>query len=83
MQSILWCAWPPPGRSLTVKIACGSNIDDIRGNAKIVAIYLYFLGNSITLNSLKFVIEGGVLCFSSPPKKFIKIGHRTWKIRSF
>jgi hypothetical protein len=32
---------------------------------------------------LKFVIEGGVLCFSSPPKKFIKIGHRTWKIRSF
>ena len=69
MQSILWCAWPPPGRSSTLKIACGSNIDDIRGNTKIIANYLYFLENSITVDSLKFCIEGGVLCFSSPPKK--------------
>ena len=53
-QSILWCAWPPPGRSSTLKIACGSNIDDIRGNASPIH-----------------------------QKNFIKIGHRTWKIRSF
>ena len=37
MESILWCAWPPPGRSSTLKIACGSNIDDIRGNTTLVA----------------------------------------------
>ena len=42
MQSILWCAWPPPGRSSTLKIACGSNIDDIRGNTMLVANCLYF-----------------------------------------
>ena len=42
MQSILWCAWPPPGRSSTMKTACGSNIDDIRGNTTLVANYLYF-----------------------------------------
>ena len=42
MQSILWCAWPPPGRSSTLKIACGSNIDDIRGNTTLVANCLYF-----------------------------------------
>ena len=69
MQSILWCAWPPPGRSSTLKIACGSNIDDIRGNTMFVAKCLYFLENSITINSLKFCFEGGGLCFSSPPKK--------------
>ena len=43
MQSILRCAWTPPGRSSTLKIACGSNIDDIRGNTTFVANYLYFL----------------------------------------
>ena len=42
MQSILWCAWPPPGRSSTLKIACGPNIDDIRGNTTLVANCLYF-----------------------------------------
>ena len=42
MQSILWCAWPPPGRSSTLKIACGSNIDDIRGNTTLVSNCLYF-----------------------------------------
>ena len=42
MQSILWCAWPPPGRSSTLKIACGSNIDDIQGNTTLVANCLYF-----------------------------------------
>ena len=70
MQSILWFAWPPPGRSSTLKIASGSNIDDIRGNTTLVANCLYFLKNSITVDSLKFCIEGGGLWFSSPPKKF-------------
>ena len=70
VQSILWCAWPPPGRSSTLKIACGSNIDDIRGNTTFVANYLYFIENSITVDSLKFCFDGGGLCFSSPPKKF-------------
>ena len=42
MQAILWCAWPPPGRSSTLKIVCGSNIDDIRGNTTLVANCLYF-----------------------------------------
>ena len=42
MQSTLWCAWPPPGRSSTLKIACGSNIDDIRGNTTLVAISYIF-----------------------------------------
>src|SRR6185312_7836412 len=42
MQCILWCAWPPTGRSSTLKIACGSNIDDIRGNTTLVANCLYF-----------------------------------------
>src|SRR6185437_9727060 len=75
--------WPPPGRSSMLKIACGSYIDDIRGNTTFVANCLYFLENSIIVNSLKFCFEGGGLCFSSPQKKFIKIGHRTRKIRSF
>src|SRR6185503_351860 len=70
VQSFLWCAWPPPGRSSTLKIACGSNIDDIRGNTTFVANCLYFLKKSITANSLKFYFEGGGLCFSSPPKTF-------------
>ena len=70
MQSILWCAWPPPGRSSTLKIACGSNIDDIRGNTTFVANCLYIFLKSITANSLKFCFDGGGLCFSSPPKKF-------------
>ena len=52
-----------------LKIACGSNIDDIPGNTKIVAKCLYFLENSITVDSLKFFFEGGGLCFISPPKK--------------
>ena len=42
MQSILWCAWPPPERSSTLKIACGSNIDDIRVNTTLVAIAYIF-----------------------------------------
>ena len=71
MHSILWCAWPPQGWSSALKIACGSNIDDIRGNTTFVANYLYFLKkHSIIFNSLKFCFEGGGLCFSSPPKKF-------------
>ena len=69
---LLWCAWPPPGRSSTLKIACGSYIDDIRGNTTFVANCLYFLENSIIVNSLKFCFEGGGLSFSSPPKKFHK-----------
>ena len=72
MQSILWCAWPSSGRSSTLKIASGSYIDDIRGNTTFVANYLYFLESSIIVNSLKFCFEGGVLSFSSPPKKFHK-----------
>ena len=56
-------------RSLTLKITCGSNIDDIRGNTTFVTNYLYFLENSITIDSLKFCFEGGGLHFSSPPKK--------------
>ena len=42
LQSILWCAWPPLGRSSTLKIACGLNIYDIQGNTTFVANYLYF-----------------------------------------
>ena len=42
MKSILWFAWPPPGMSSTLEIACGSNIDDIRGNTTLVANCLYF-----------------------------------------
>ena len=42
MQSILWYAWPPLGRSSTLKIACGSNIGDIQGNTTFVANYLFF-----------------------------------------
>ena len=83
MQSILWCAWPPPGRGSTQQLACGSNIDDIRGNTTLGANCLYFLENSITVDLLIFFFEGGGLCFSSTPKNFIKIGHRTWKICSF
>ena len=67
-QSILWCAWPPPGRSSTLKIACRSNFYDIRGNTMFVANCLCFF-KSITANSLKFFFDGGGLCFSSPPKK--------------
>ena len=65
MQSILWFAWPPPGRSSTLKIASG-RILMISGNANC----LYFLENSIIVNSLKFCFEGGGLCFSFPKKKF-------------
>ena len=77
MQSIVWSAWPPLGRSSTLKIARGSNIDDIRGNTTLVANCLYFLKNLIIVFSLKFCFEGGVQCFNSPPKKFITNGHRT------
>ena len=76
MQSILWCAWPPPGRSSTLKIACGSNIDDIRWNTTFVANCLYFLENSITVNSLKFVLRVVFDASSLHQKKFIKIGQR-------
>src|SRR6185436_10364289 len=57
------------GRSSTLKIACGSNIDDIRWNTTYVANCLYLLENSIIVNSLKFCFEGGGLCFISPQKK--------------
>ena len=40
-----------------LKIACGSNIDDIRGNTTFVTNYLYFLENSITIDSLKFCLK--------------------------
>ena len=70
MQSILWFVWPPPGRSSTLKIASRSNIDDIRGNTTLVAKLFIFLENLIIVFSLKICIEGGVQCFSSPPKKF-------------
>ena len=69
MQSILWGAWPPPGRSSMLKIACDSNIDDIRGNTTLVSNCLY-LENLIIVFSLKFCFEHGVQCFTSPPKKF-------------
>ena len=69
MQYILWCARPPSGRSSTLKIARGSNIHDIWGNNTLVANCLYFLENSIIVDSLKYCFEGGGLCFSSPPKK--------------
>ena len=82
MQSILWCAWPPPGRSSTLKIACGSNIDDIWGNTTFVAIYI-FLENSITIDSLKFFLRVVVYASALHQKNFIKIGHRMWKIRLF
>ena len=68
MQSILWCAWPPPRRNSMLKIACVSNIDDIRWNTTFVANFLYFLENSYIVNSLKFCFEGAGLCFSSPQK---------------
>ena len=83
MQSILWCAWPPPGRSSTLKIACGSNIDDIRGNTTFVTNYLYFVENSITIDSLKKNFRVVFYASALHQKKIIKIGHRTWKIRSF
>ena len=70
MQSILWCACPPSEKSSTLEIACGSNIDDIRGNTTLVANCIYFLENSIIVDSLKFCFEGGGQCCSSPPKKF-------------
>ena len=69
MQSILWCAWPPPGRSSTLKIACVSNIDDIWGNSTLVANFYIFRKFNLVF-SLKFCFEGGVQCFSSPPKTF-------------
>ena len=72
MQSILWCAWPPPGRSSTLKIACGSYIDDIRGNTTFVANFLYFLENSIIVNSLKFCFEGGGLASALHKKISLK-----------
>ena len=83
MQSILWCAWPPPRRSSTLKIACRSNIDDIRGYTTFVTNYLYFLENSITIDSLKFCLKVVVYASALHQKNFIKIGPRTWKIRSF
>ena len=52
VQSISWCAWPPPGRSSTLKIACGSNIGDIRGNTTFVANYLYFF---LKINYIQFI----------------------------
>ena len=84
MQSILWCAWPPPGRSSTLKIACGSNIDDIRGNTKFVAKCLYFFRKFNYSQFIEnFVLR--VVFYASPlhQKMFIKIRRRTWKIHSF
>ena len=83
MQSMLWCAWPLPGRSSTLKIACGSNIDDIQVNTTLVANYLYFLENSTIVDSLNFFLRVVVYASALHKKNFIKIGHRTWKIRLF
>ena len=82
MQSILWCAWPPPGRRSTLKIACGSNIDDIRGNTTLVANCLYFqkISYSHFFEIFLRVVSNATALHQ---KKFIKIGHRTQKICSF
>ena len=69
MQSILWCAWPPPGRSSNLKIACGSNIYDIRGNTTLIANCYIFRKFNYSI-FFEFFVEGGVQGFSSPPKKF-------------
>ena len=83
-QSILWCAWPPPGRSSTLKIACGSNIDDIRGNTKFVAKCLYFLENSIIVNSLKILFWGWFSMLHLSTKKFsLKSGAERGKYTRF
>ena len=42
MQSILWCAWPPSGKSSTLEIVCGSNIDDIWGIPRLLLIFYIF-----------------------------------------
>ena len=68
MQSILWCAWPPSGKSSTLEIACGSNIDDIWEYHVSCKLFI-FLENLITVFSLKFCVGGGVQCLSSPQKK--------------
>ena len=68
MQSILWCAWPPSGRSSTLEIVCGSNIDDIWGIPRLLLIF-YILENLIVVFYFKFCFEGRVQCFRSPPKK--------------
>ena len=72
MQSILWCAWPPPGRSSTLKIACGSNIDDIRGNTTLVAIFRKFNYSLFFELFLRGVFHASAL----HQKNFIKIEHR-------
>ena len=59
MQSIFWFAWPPPGRSSTLKIACGSNIYDIRGNTTFVANYLQELRHNPSM-----------VCLASTGKEF-------------
>ena len=69
MQSILFGAWPPPGRSSTLKIACGSNIDDIRGIPRLLLIVYICRKFNYSL-FFEIFFEGGVQCFSSPPKKF-------------
>ena len=61
--------WPPTGWSSALKIACGSNIDDIRGNTKFVANCLYCLENSITIDLLKICFEGGGLMLHLSTKK--------------
>ena len=83
MQSILWCPCPPPGRSSTLKIACGSNIDDIRGNTTLVSNCLYLQKIQLQSFHCNFVLR--VVSNSSAllQKNFIKIGHRTQKICSF
>ena len=72
MKSILWFAWPPPERSSTLKIACGSNIDDIRGNTMLVAKLFIFLENLIIVFSLKFCFEGGPMLQLSTKKISLK-----------
>ena len=42
MQSILWCAWPPSGKSSTLEIVCGSDIDDIWGIPRqLLIVYIF------------------------------------------
>ena len=49
------------GKEFNAENNLRSNIDDIRGNTTFGANCLYFLENSITVDSLKFCFEGGGL----------------------
>ena len=77
MQSILWCAWPPSGRSSTLKIACGMNIDISEGIPhSLLTIYIFFKNQLLSIHS-NFVLRVVVYASALHQKNFIKIGHRT------